>query len=58
MRYIVGVKPGDHKFLFELVKQSQCTEYSHQTEDGITIVIAISITLSSTIAILILKLIF
>lgn len=34
MRYIVGAKPGDHKFLFDLVKQSQCTEYSHQTDDG------------------------
>lgn len=34
MRYIIGVKPGDHKFLFNLVNQSQCTEYSHKTEDG------------------------
>ena len=36
MRYIIGAKPGDHKFLFDLVNQSQCTEYSHQTEDGKT----------------------
>ena len=36
MRYIIGAKPGDHKFLFDLVKKSQCTEYSHQTEDGKT----------------------
>lgn len=36
MRYIVGAKPGDHKFLFDLVKQSKCTEYSHQTDDGTT----------------------
>lgn len=34
MRYIVGVKPGDHKFLFDLVKKSECNEYSHQTDDG------------------------
>jgi len=36
MRYIVGVKPGDHKFLFNLVKTASCTEYSHQTTDGKT----------------------
>jgi len=36
MRYIVGVKPGDHKFLFDLVKKSQCNEYSHRTDDGKT----------------------
>jgi hypothetical protein len=36
MRYIIGAKPGDHKFLFDLVKKSQCTEYTHQTEDGKT----------------------
>lgn len=36
MRYITGVKPGDHKFLFDLVKRSQCSEYSHQTDDGKT----------------------
>jgi hypothetical protein len=35
LRYIIGAKPGDHKFLFELVKRSECIEYSHQTEDGI-----------------------
>jgi hypothetical protein len=34
MRYIVGAKPGDHKFLFDLVKKSQCTEYNHSTDDG------------------------
>jgi hypothetical protein len=33
MRYIVGAKPGDHKFLFNSVKELACTEYSHQTED-------------------------
>lgn len=36
MRYIVGAKPGDHKFLFDLVKKSECVEYSHQTKDGAT----------------------
>lgn len=36
MRYIVGAKPGDHKFLFALVKKSECIEYTHQTENGIT----------------------
>jgi hypothetical protein len=36
MRYIVGVKPGDHKFLFEHVKTVSCVEYAHQTEDGKT----------------------
>jgi len=36
MRYIIGAKPGDHKFLFNLVDASQCTEYSHETEDGTT----------------------
>jgi hypothetical protein len=34
MRYIVGAKPGDHKFLFALIKKSECVEYAHQTEDG------------------------
>ena len=34
MRYIVGVKPGDHKFLFDLIKKSECVEYTHQTDDG------------------------
>lgn len=36
MRYIIGAKPGDHKFLFDLLNQSQCSEYSHQTDDGTT----------------------
>jgi hypothetical protein len=36
MRYIIGAKPGDHKFLFNLVDVAQCTEYSHQTNDGTT----------------------
>lgn len=36
MRYIIGAKPGNHKFLFDLVKKLQCTEYSHQTDDGTT----------------------
>lgn len=36
MRYIVGAKPGDHKFLFDLIKKAECTEYTHQTEDGST----------------------
>lgn len=36
MRYIVGVKPGDHKFLFNLVKQFNCGDYTHQTNDGST----------------------
>jgi hypothetical protein len=34
MRYIIGAKPGDHKFLFDLVSKSNCTEYSYQTDDG------------------------
>lgn len=36
MRYIIGAKPGDHKFLFDVIKKSECTEHSHQTEDGTT----------------------
>ena len=36
MRYIVGAKPGDHKFLFNLVKISPGVEYTHQTKDGTT----------------------
>jgi len=36
MRYIVGAKPGDHKFLFDLVNQSPCNEYSHKTNNGTT----------------------
>ena len=43
MRYIVGAKPGDHKFLFDLVRQSECIEYCHQTEMEQRIVIVISI---------------
>jgi len=34
MRYIVGAKPGDHKFLFNLVKELTCTKFSQKTEDG------------------------
>lgn len=34
MRYIVGAKPGDHKFLFDSIKKSECIEYTHQTNDG------------------------
>lgn len=34
MRYIVGAKPGDHKFLFDLLSKSECKEYSYQTDDG------------------------
>ena len=36
MRYIVGAKPGDHKFLFAFIKTASCTEYTHQTKDGTT----------------------
>lgn len=36
MRYIVGAKPGDHRYLFKLVETAQCTEYTHQTKDGTT----------------------
>jgi hypothetical protein len=36
MRYIIGVKPSDHKFLFGLVNQSACTEHKHHTNDGKT----------------------
>lgn len=36
MRYIVGVKPGDHKYLFEYIKTATCLEYTHKTEDGKT----------------------
>lgn len=35
MNFIVGVKPGDHKFLFETVQNTKCFEYSYLTEDGI-----------------------
>jgi hypothetical protein len=34
IRYIVGVKPADHKFVFDLIKQSECIEYEHHTQDG------------------------
>ena len=34
IQYIVGVKPADHKFLFDLIKQSKCIEHEHQTSDG------------------------
>jgi hypothetical protein len=34
MRYIIGAKPGDHKFLFDLVNQLQGIEYSNETDDG------------------------
>lgn len=34
MRFIVGVKPGDHKALFDWVNSMPCQEYSHETEDG------------------------
>ena len=36
MRYIVGVKPGDHRYLFDLVKKSDCMEHEHTTADGTT----------------------
>ena len=33
MRFIVGAKSGDHKFLFEFVQKADCIDYSHQTKD-------------------------
>src|SRR5579883_2074488 len=36
MRYIIGVKPSDHKFLFDLANQSDCIEHRHHTDDGKT----------------------
>jgi len=36
MRYIVGAKQGDHRFLFELIKTAACIEHTHQTSDGTT----------------------
>jgi hypothetical protein len=36
IRFIVGVKSGDHKALFDLVNHSNCHEYQHATEDGKT----------------------
>jgi hypothetical protein len=39
MRYIIGVKPGDHEALFEAVQQrlgtAQCLEYSTLDEQGV-----------------------
>ena len=34
MNFIVGVKPGDHKSLFTLLENTECTENSHTTDDG------------------------
>lgn len=34
MRYILGAKEGDHKFLFDWVKGSDKTEYEYQDEKG------------------------
>lgn len=36
MRYIIGVKPGSHQFLFDTTAKLPCIEYSHTTEDGVT----------------------
>ena len=36
MKYIIGAKPGDHTFLFDLANKSVCEEYSNKTEDGTT----------------------
>jgi hypothetical protein len=36
MRYIVGAKPDDHKFLFHLIEHSTCEEYMRHTADGTT----------------------
>jgi hypothetical protein len=36
LKYIIGVKPGDHKSLFELIQKTECSEYKHQTKDGVT----------------------
>lgn len=36
MRYIIGAKPGDHKFLFNLIKTAELTEHTHRTNDGTT----------------------
>lgn len=33
MRFIIGVKSGDHKALFDLVNITTCHEYQHTTED-------------------------
>jgi len=34
IRFIVGVKPDNHKDLFNLVKNNECQEYQHETSDG------------------------
>jgi len=36
MRFIVGVKPDNHKDLFNLVNNTACQEYRHETNDGKT----------------------
>lgn len=36
MRFIVGVKPDNHKELFNLVNTNTCQEYQHETSDGKT----------------------
>ena len=35
MRFILGVKPDDHKYLFDWVKHSACTEYEEIDIDGV-----------------------
>ncbi len=34
MRFILGVKPDDHKYLFEFVKAVKCREQEEKTPDG------------------------
>lgn len=34
MRYTIGIKPGSNTYLFDLIKNLKCTEYSNQTSDG------------------------
>lgn len=34
MRFIVGVKSGDHKALFDFVNGATCQEHQHTTQDG------------------------
>lgn len=36
MRYIIGVKPGDHQYLFEHIKAADCFLHTHKSKDGIT----------------------
>lgn len=36
MRFILGVKPGDHKSLFEFVDFVGCTRHEHVDKEGIT----------------------